>query len=231
MGGIRNASSIAVWFVPLIAFASGCDLPGKPDPTNKFVYPDKVTDFATLFAKNCAGCHGAQGKLGPAPPLNDSVFLAIVPDEELIMTISRGRAGTSMPAFADSRGGTLSAEQIRVLATGLRTHWKTAPPTEKDWPPYLASVKGDAKRGAGVFEKSCKECHGDDGKGTEKIGPINDPAFLELSSEQVLRRLVITGRADLGMPNCRETTSWNRLPLDSAAVDDVVALLISWKTK
>ena len=218
----------------LFAFVCGCDLPlpGKPNPADKFVYPDDVADFGKLYAKNCAGCHGKEGKLGPAPPLNDSVFLAIVPDDVLMKVISNGRAGTSMPAFLDSRGGTLKAEQVRILAAGIRTYWKTPPATGKDWPPYVATVVGDAKRGASVFEKSCKVCHGEDGKGTEKLGPINDLAFLELSSDQVLRRFVITGRADLGMPNCLETAPWmNRLTLDSAAVDDVVALMMSWKTK
>jgi mono/diheme cytochrome c family protein len=229
---MKTASMRLVVWLPLLTFAGGCDLPGKPDPANKFVYPDKVTDFATLFGKNCAGCHGAEGRFGPAPPLNDLVFLAIVPDEELIMTISRGRAGTSMPAFADSRGGTLTAAQIRVLAEGIRTHWTSGLALARIWPPYVAVAKGDAKRGAAVFAKSCKECHGDEGKGTEKIGPINDPAFLALSSEQVLRRFVIAGRADLGMPNCLEVTPWMaRTPLDAAGVDDVVALLMSWKTK
>ena len=43
-------------------------------------------DFALLYATNCAGCHGADGRLGPAPPLNDPLFLAIVPDASLFRT-------------------------------------------------------------------------------------------------------------------------------------------------
>jgi cytochrome c oxidase cbb3-type subunit III len=225
---LRRNASISVWFVPLLALAAGCDLPGKPDPADKFVYPNKVADFGALFAKNCAGCHGKDGKLGPAPPLNDMVFLAIVPDEELVKVITEGRAGTSMPAFADSLGGTLTAAQIRILAAGVRTYWKTPAPASKDWPPYVAKTKGDAKRGAVVFEKSCKGCHGDEGKGTAKVGAINDSAFLDLASDQMLRRIVITGRADLGMPNCIDRKDGALTPAD---VDDVTALLISWKNK
>jgi cytochrome c oxidase cbb3-type subunit III len=219
-----------VWLVPLLAFASGCDLPGKPDPADKFVYPNKVADFGKLYALNCAACHGEKGNLGAAPPLNDSVFLAIVPDDVLAKVIAEGRPGTSMPAFADNRGGTLTAEQVRILAAGVRTGWKTLPATSNDWPPYVATAKGDAKSGALVFEKSCKKCHGDDGKGAGAEGKlaIHEPAFLELSSEQVLRRFVITGRADLGMPNCLVGEG---RPLTAAEVDDVTALMISWKTK
>ncbi len=225
---MKTASLRPIVWLPLLALASGCDLPGKPDPKDRFVYPNKEADFGKLYAKNCAGCHGAEGKFGPAPPLNDSVFLAIVPDDVLVKVISGGRAGTSMPAFADSLGGTLTAEQVKILAAGIRTYWKTPPATGKDWPPYLATTKGDAKSGVAVFEKSCKGCHGDEGKGTAKVGAINDSAFLDLASDQMLRRYVITGRPDLGMPNCLEGKD---RPLTFAEVDDVTALLISWKTK
>ena len=80
---------------------AGCDLPGKPNPADRPVPPDQVTNFDTLYRQNCAGCHGADGKLGPAPPLNDPLFLAIVPDAELLQRDQRAAvAGTPMPAFA-----------------------------------------------------------------------------------------------------------------------------------
>ena len=84
----------------LLALAAGCEPPGKPNPANKPIMPDQILDFDQLFAANCAGCHGATGELGPAPPLNDPLFVAIVPDEELLHVIRDGRAGTPMPPFA-----------------------------------------------------------------------------------------------------------------------------------
>lgn len=89
----------------LLFLAPGCDLPGKPRLADKPVSADKVVDFVGLYQQNCAGCHGTNGKLGPAPPLNDSVFLSIVPDSVLLHVISEGRPGTPMPAFAAQRGG------------------------------------------------------------------------------------------------------------------------------
>src|SRR5579859_814020 len=77
---------------------AGCDLPGRPDPADKPVPADQVVDFGVLYRENCAGCHGADGKLGPAPPLNDSLFRAIVPEIELERVVSAGRPGTPMPA-------------------------------------------------------------------------------------------------------------------------------------
>lgn len=209
-------------------------LPGAPDPAAKFVNPAKQTNFRILFNKNCRGCHGADGEFGPAPPLHDTIFLTIADDAELTKVVANGRKGTSMPAFAKSQGGTLTDEQVKILATGLRKGLfkEGFTPSKTEWPAYaLPAEKGDVVRGRAVFEKACAICHGDDGKGTKDMGPINDLAFLELASEQFLRRIVITGRPDLGMPNSAESTG---RPLDFQAltandVNDVVALMMSWK--
>src|SRR6266446_4775614 len=104
----------------LVCWAAGCDLPGKPKPADQYMPPQKEMTFSVLFQENCIGCHGADGKLGPAPPLNDRLFLALAPDTELQRVISEGRAGTLMPAFAASQGGHLTDEQIKVLALGIR---------------------------------------------------------------------------------------------------------------
>jgi cytochrome c oxidase cbb3-type subunit III len=58
---------------------TGCDLPGQPKIEDKPIRADEIADFNVLFKNNCSGCHGAEGKLGPAPPLNDPLFLALVP--------------------------------------------------------------------------------------------------------------------------------------------------------
>ena len=113
--------------------AAGCDpeLPGKPNPKDRPVAAEKVLAFDALYGRNCAGCHGKDGKLGPAPPLNDPLFLAIVPDAELHRVISAGRPGTPMPAFAREHGGTLTSDQVKVLADGLKPRWgQQGRPTE-----------------------------------------------------------------------------------------------------
>lgn len=212
----------------------GCNPPGKPDPQDRPVPADAVTNFDLLFATNCAGCHGTSGMLGPAPPLNDPLFLSIVPDEVIADVIRHGRPDTPMPAFGRSAGGTLADEQIAVLAGQMKSQWLAA--GENELPPnppaYLDAKPTDAPAAEAqqTFTQACAGCHGDDGHGGD-AGTINDPAFLSLISDQELRRIVITGRPDLGMPNFADSSGRGDhfKPLTSDQVSGIVALLGQWR--
>jgi len=214
----------------------GCDLPGKPDPKDRPAPEGQIMDFGRLFARHCAGCHGAEGRLGPAPPLNDPIFLAIVPDDELLRTIAAGRRGTPMPAFAHRHGGPLSDEQVQALAGGLKRHWQAEEPPGAEPPPYLADSDeqrdADPDRGRAVFARACAECHGDRGQGGDVAGAIEAPEFLELISDQALRRIIITGRPDLGMPShSSQDRDADFEPLSSREVSDLVAMLAEWRRR
>jgi cytochrome c oxidase cbb3-type subunit 3 len=217
----------------------GCDLPGKPSPADRPVTPDQILTFAPLYQINCSGCHGASGNLGPAPPLNDATFLAIIPDAELQHVINDGRAGTPMPAFAQKSGGPLIDAQVTALVDGIKASWKSASPPDEPPPAYKRtkadnpqSASGSRGRGAEVYARACANCHGASGEGGDNGGAINDPAFLALISDQALRRIIITGRPDLGMPTYAEADgrSSDFQPLTSAEIDDLVALLADWRS-
>ena len=96
----RTCLSCPAVCLVLALLVVGCDLPGKPDPADRPVLPGAVTSFDRLYATHCAGCHGASGAYGPAPPLNDPLFVTIIPDDDLRHVIQNGRPGTPMPAFA-----------------------------------------------------------------------------------------------------------------------------------
>ncbi len=219
-----------------VCLLCGCDFAGRPDPADRPVRSDEVVDFDRLFRQNCAGCHGADGTMGPAPPLNDPIFLAIVPDEELLRAIREGRAGAPMAAFAQERGGPLTKAQANALATGLKARWKSKLDKQLATLPYLAEHDAarrsteDPTMGATAFARACAGCHGEHGEGND-AGPLNDPVFLGLVSDQALRRLIITGRADLGMPNFAEKDGRgdDYQPLSSLEVDELVAFLINWR--
>jgi len=208
---------------------AGCDPPKYSD---RPLRPGQVLEFGRLYVQNCAGCHGADGRLGPAPPLNDSLFLAIIPDSELRRVITEGRAGTPMSAFARANGGALTPEQVDSLVSGIRSKWGGASTQPaQSLPAYIASATGNASAGTAVFERTCAACHGPNGVGPSKAGPVNVPAFLALITDQALRRIVITGRSDLGMPDYRHVADGSPHPaaLSPAEIDDVVALLASWR--
>jgi mono/diheme cytochrome c family protein len=255
-----------------VLLAAGCNWPGKPNPEDRPVREDRVTQFATLYGQNCAGCHGADGQFGPAPPLNDPLFRALVPEKELESVIAKGRPGTLMPAFGtkDSRlptgvqiKTTLTPVQIQVLvqqikgtrykvesedsvpvrvvrdSAGVAPEWGEPPAAPDNAPPYLlpeakadGSGSGDKDRGDDVFTRACSMCHGDRGEGNAQgKNRINEPDFLALNSDQVLRRYAITGRPDLGMPDYAGKTgrSDKFRPLTSRDVTDLVALLAYWR--
>lgn len=231
-------SQAVPWVVIVLnCLCSGCGFPGRPNPADRPVRSDEVVDFDRLFQQNCAGCHGADGSMGAAPPLNDPIFLAIVPDDELLRLIRHGRPNTPMPAFAQDRGGPLTDAQVKVLAAGLKPRWKAKVDEQLALPPYRAEAIStspsthEPATGATAFARACAGCHGERGDGTSDAGPINDRAFLGLVSDQALRRLIITGRPDLGMPNFAESDGRgdDYQPLSSVEIDELVALLDVWR--
>jgi cytochrome c oxidase cbb3-type subunit 3 len=211
----------AVLFIALVALAA-CDPPGKPKP----VPPSSqdITDFGILYNSNCAGCHGPDGRNGPGRILNDPLYLAIIPREELENTIANGRPGTPMPAWSLDRGGPLTSKQVAALVDGIETHWAKAEQFQgANLPPYAAAQgeHGDAAAGKKLFLRDCFMCHG---KGAP-IGPVTDPSYLELSSDQLLRTSIIVGRPDLGMPDYRTLNMGH--PLANQDVADLTAYLAS----
>ena len=144
----------------LAGWAAGCDFPGRPRTGDRYVPPREERTFDVLFRRNCVGCHGADGKLGPAPPLNDKLFLAQIPDAELRRVIAEGRPGTLMPAFATAKGGELTAEQVEILANGIKPRWGPVEPAPSGAPPYLldrarpeGEPAGNTEEGLEVFTR------------------------------------------------------------------------------
>jgi cytochrome c oxidase cbb3-type subunit 3 len=213
-----------------LGLCAGCDFPGQQSAQFRPVPADQVLNFDALYAMNCSGCHGADGRLGPAPPLNDPIFLSIIPDNVLYGLIQDGRHGTLMPAFAEDKGGTLTEAQVHALADGLKSRWRPAKTKAGDLPPYASAgkTKNENPNASAVYARACAECHGTNGEGSS-AGAIADPAFLALLSDQALRRLIITGRADLGMPSYSQTDGRddNFRPLTSAEIDDLVTYVRS----
>jgi cytochrome c oxidase cbb3-type subunit 3 len=171
--------------------------------TEQYTLPDDIGDFAVLYAQNCAGCHGNDGRRGAARPLNDPLYLALIGKERLREVIAKGVPHTAMPPFAPDFGGTITNRQIEILSQEMQTRWSHPEDFAKiSIPPYSAEP-GDPGRGGLAFETYCAGCHGSGGAGGKKAGSVVDPEFLALVSDQHLRTTVIAGRADQGVPDWR----------------------------
>ena len=215
----------------LASAASACNAaPGRPAVDSEVIAPNKVVDFAVLYATNCAGCHGPNGSGGAAIGLADPVYLAIADDATIRRIAANGVQGTGMPAFAQSAGGLLTDEQVDVLVHGMRARWATPNRLAgADVPPYVAPAPGSPARGADVYARYCASCHGVAGRGGDRAGSIVDAAFLGLVSDQGLRTTVIVGRRELGAPDWRENVPGT--PLTPEDVSDVVAWLAAQRPR
>jgi cytochrome c oxidase cbb3-type subunit 3 len=215
----------ALWFTACLAVV----LTGCGHATETYTLPDRVTEFSALYKDNCAGCHGLDGRLGAARPLNDPLYLAVIGKEQMRDVIARGVPGTAMPAFAQNGGGTLTDQQITILADQIEVRWSRP----QDYvgmtlPPYTAEL-GDARAGEAVFRTYCSRCHGDKGTGgANGSGSVIDPALLSLESNQSIRTMVIAGRADLGCPNWKGDSPGH--VMTPQEISDVVAWLAAHRT-
>jgi cytochrome c oxidase cbb3-type subunit 3 len=205
----------------------GCGSPhGKPRKGTETPAPNEVVEFSTLYAENCSGCHGAEGRGGAAIALADPVYLSIVNETTMRKVITNGVRGTSMPAFAQSAGGMLTDKQIDAISSGIRWKWGRQETLDgADTPSYTAKSTGDVQRGKVAYETYCESCHGSGGEGGPKGSAITNRSFLALVSDQGLRTIVIVGRPELGAPDWRRNVPGK--PMSDQEVTDVVAWLAS----
>src|SRR5262245_5777289 len=177
-----------LFFTVVMLAATSCttlqNARGRAAAESQVVPPSEIMDFDLLYGKNCAGCHGSDGRGGPAISLGDPVYLAIADNAAINRAASDGVSGTAMPAFAQSSGGLLTAKQIDVIVGGMRERWAKPSIAESlNPPPYHAQAPGDSKRGAGVYAAFCSSCHGPEGRGGPKASSIVDGSYLALVSD------------------------------------------------
>jgi cytochrome c oxidase cbb3-type subunit III len=224
---VRRLSVSAALVATLGMLLVGCGTPpGQPRAGSVTPAPSEVMEFAALYAGNCAGCHGANGRGGAAIALDNPVYLEIIDDRSMRASIAAGVRGTSMPAFAERAGGMLTEKQIDTLVDGVRSHWsRPAALADANPPSYAPRSAGDIHRGEAAYEMFCQSCHGVDGRGGPKGSAITNDSFLALTSDQYLRTIVIAGRPELGAPGWRGYLAGR--PMSEQEVTDVVSWLAS----
>jgi cbb3-type cytochrome c oxidase subunit III len=75
----------------------------------------------SLFLRNCAGCHGMNGRGGIAPEIGNPVFQQAASDDLIVRTIRYGRVATAMPGFQRPEAPALSDQDLADVVAYLRT--------------------------------------------------------------------------------------------------------------
>jgi len=207
-----------------LILTTACSPPGEPGPQSEEIAAP--SDFKNLYAGNCSGCHGADGRKGPGRVLNDPLYLNFAPKESIRHILVYGRPGSLMPPWAKSQGGPLSDADITTLVDGMENDWKKPfDPHGSAIPSYDgAGLTGDPANGKKLFARNCYACHAKGGV----AGPINDASYLSLSTNQNLRTSIVVGRPDfpkLPMPNYTILNSGHALKDQDVA--DLVSYLSS----
>jgi LysM repeat protein/mono/diheme cytochrome c family protein len=124
---LNTQKQIAVIVVLFFAMVAGCaayttiDLPFRAVDQDEWHFDESVERGALLFANNCRTCHGIKGQGGVGLPLNVEKFqdqdpLVLSRNRALLQrTISCGRAGTLMPSWLKTVGGSLNDRQIEHI--------------------------------------------------------------------------------------------------------------------
>jgi cytochrome c oxidase cbb3-type subunit 3 len=146
----------------------------------------------TVFADNCAPCHGSGGAGAKGfPNLNDDDWLWGGTLDQIMQTIQYGARSGDAKAhegqmLAFGRDGILKPDQIVTVANYVRSL------------SGLSTAPGyDAAAGKKIFAENCVSCHGENGKGNQEFGApdLTDHIWLYGADEATLVETITNGRA------------------------------------
>jgi len=154
----------------------------------------------TVYAENCAACHGANGEGSPlAPALNTDELRVRLSDADIARVIQEGVPGTLMASWAAALD---SAEQQAVVALisgwgELNTAGVTLPVIEAA--PLDTSPQAIAN-GQRLFSLLCTQCHGVDAYGSPIAPALNNQMFLSETPDAAIQQIIAGGVTGTSMP-------------------------------
>ncbi len=216
---VRSLARVCLGAVLLIARQGHAQAPEAAPPEAGRVQAARVEAGRALYARYFQLCHAADGTgyaADQAPALVSPTFLATANDAFIARGIRLGRPDTAMAAYGKARGGPLDDAMIASIVYFLRSKGPRAAPL----PPYQA--KGSAARGAALFGRECRSCHGS-AQQPGKAPQLHNAEFLAAASPAFLRHAILHGRPPTRMPAFEGR-------LAAAEVDDIVTWLSSLRT-
>ncbi len=136
---MNTQKQIALIVTLFFVLIGGCaaytvvDIPIRAEDQIVWHQEQSIERGALLFANNCRTCHGIQGQGGVGLPLNKADFqnqdpIVLRNNRALLeRTLYCGRAGTAMPAWLNTNGGSLNVRQVEHLINLI-----TAPISEEE---------------------------------------------------------------------------------------------------
>ena len=149
--------------------------------------PEAIAVGATLYARSCAGCHGADGSGGRGPNLVRRPLWHPLSDEKIFHVVRNGLPGADMPAT------NLTDDETWRLVAFL--HALIGPAAENP-------VEGDAVAGSKIFwsrKAGCSNCHailgegGHTGPDLTNIGGLRPLALIKESVLKPASELALLG--------------------------------------
>ena len=141
-----------------------------------------------LFYDNCAACHGDNKEGGVGPSLNSKELHTLADNKFMYNTIVKGRRNTAMSSYNH-----LGKKALGDIMAYLRSGFKgTTTGTSKK------KIVGSEFNGKYLFERTCAQCHGQEGVGLN--GPaIGNKDFLTNASDEYIWKMAAYGRTGTQM--------------------------------
>ncbi len=154
----------------------------------------------TVYAENCAACHGANGEGSTlAPALNTDELRVRLSDADIARIITTGVPGTLMSSWSSALD---ASEQQNVIAfisqwgelnaAGVRLPTIEAAPLDMS-PQAVAN-------GQRLFDLLCTQCHGIDGYGSPIAPALNNQTFLSTTPDAAIQAIIAGGVSGTVMP-------------------------------
>ncbi|GAB4572250.1 MAG: hypothetical protein Kow0077_11130 [Anaerolineae bacterium] len=161
---------------------------------------DTLADGLTLFAENCAACHGGSGEGSAlAPALNSPELRARLTDADLNRIITQGVPGTLMAAWNAALTDAEVADLVALVrgwdaldAAGIALP-VVAPPAVELSPEAIAE-------GQWLFGLLCAQCHGTNGYGSPMAPALNNALFLSQTPDAAIQQIIALGVQGTSMP-------------------------------
>jgi mono/diheme cytochrome c family protein len=152
----------------------------------------------TVYAENCAACHGGNAAGTVIAPALDTADLRATPQADLLALVNEGVPGTLMAAWQ----GMLTPEELTSVVE-LLYQWPNLMQAGVAFPEVemtFATTPEMIEAGARLYNIACKTCHGVDAYGSPMAPALNNLTFLADTPDAAIYQIIAGGVSGTMMP-------------------------------